>query len=280
MVTYMIDNIASGKVLDVPNHSADNGIQIDQWSDNGGVNQQWELVDAGGGLVKIVNVESKKVLHVRDSKAANGVPVEQWDDHASDPSQTWKVADGGRGLTKFFSALGGNKVLDIPGGNRTDGVGLQIWDDVNAPSEHWALVMTNVKLLNAGSGKVMDLPGFNTSDGTVIAQWEDNGGANQRWRLYPIDSGLYSIGNMASAKFLDIGPGSPASDGPQIVQQPMRQTAMTQRFALKDSGDGAKVIVNAAAGQPIHSSRGSKDNGSVICLIGGGGDPTMGWKLV
>ncbi|MRH87473.1 hypothetical protein GFY24_08385 [Nocardia sp. SYP-A9097] len=279
MVTYMIDNVASGKVLDVPNHSAENGIRIDQWSDNGGANQQWELADAGNGLVHILNLENKKALRVRGAQVANGAAVEQWDANG-DPSQLWKVSDGGRGMVKIFSALGGNKVLDIPGGGSTNGLGAQIWDDVNVASEHWALIMTNVKLVNAGSGKVMDLPGFNTADGTVIAQWEDNGGANQRWRFYPVDAGVYTIQNMASGKFLDLGPG--ATDGPAIVQQPMRTSAMSQRWVLKDGGGGTKCIVNMAAAAPIHSNHASKDNGSLLCLYSSGGaaDPTTTWNLL
>ncbi|APA99412.1 RICIN domain-containing protein [Nocardia seriolae] len=189
MVNYVIDNIASSKVLDVPNHSTNSGVQIDQWTDNGGLNQQWDLVDAGNGLVKIVNVENKKVLKVRAAQTVNGTAVEQSTDAPGDPSQLWKITNFRHGQVQIFSALGSNNVLDIPGGNASDGVGAQIWDNVSVASESWALIMTDVKILNSITGEVMDLPGFNTTDGTVIGQWDDNGGANQRWRFYPIDVG-------------------------------------------------------------------------------------------
>lgn len=279
MVSYLINNIASGKMLDVPNHSTENGVRIDQWTDNGGANQHWELVDAGNGLVKIRNVESKKVLQLRDSKPVNGGVVEQSDDTGL-PKQHFKISDGGRGMVKIFSALPSNQVLDIPGGNPADGVGLQVWNDVDVASEHWALIMTDVKIVNTASNKVMDLPGFNTADGTVIGQWEDTGGVNQRWRLYPIDTGLYLIGNMASGKFLDVGPVVGTVDGPQVVQQPMRPGAMTQRWSLvTDATSGVKQIVNAAVKQPMIVSGLSTNNGAPICLLGKPG-PITAWNFV
>ena len=36
-------------VLDVPNQSTTPGVQLDQWTSNGGANQQWQFVSAGGG---------------------------------------------------------------------------------------------------------------------------------------------------------------------------------------------------------------------------------------
>jgi hypothetical protein len=42
---YVI-NAFSGKVLDNPGFSTSNGVQMDQWQWNGGLNQQWFLVQA------------------------------------------------------------------------------------------------------------------------------------------------------------------------------------------------------------------------------------------
>jgi hypothetical protein len=41
---YKIVSRSSGKVLDVPGASTANGAIIEQWTDNGGQNQQWSLV--------------------------------------------------------------------------------------------------------------------------------------------------------------------------------------------------------------------------------------------
>lgn len=63
MVYYKIVSAATGKALDVPNFSTADGTLIDQWGDNGGANQHWQLVDVGNGLTKIVtSLAAGKVL--------------------------------------------------------------------------------------------------------------------------------------------------------------------------------------------------------------------------
>jgi len=45
---YKLRSRASGKVLDVPGRSADPGALLQQYSDNGGNNQLWQLISVGG----------------------------------------------------------------------------------------------------------------------------------------------------------------------------------------------------------------------------------------
>ena len=41
---YKLVNRNSGKVLDVVNNSVADGTIVDQWTDNGGANQQWTFL--------------------------------------------------------------------------------------------------------------------------------------------------------------------------------------------------------------------------------------------
>jgi hypothetical protein len=43
---YTLQYTASGKVLDVNDGSTTPGLQLQQWTANGGTNQQWQLVPA------------------------------------------------------------------------------------------------------------------------------------------------------------------------------------------------------------------------------------------
>ena len=74
---YKIVNRNSGKVLDVPASSRSEGVQLDQQSDNGGANQQWQVVTSGG-YVTIVNRNSGYLLDVSGGSKANGGAVVQW----------------------------------------------------------------------------------------------------------------------------------------------------------------------------------------------------------
>ena len=59
---FYIVNAASGKVLDDPGASPNNGAVIDQWQLNGGANQRWDLVPVGNGNYFIQNEASDLVL--------------------------------------------------------------------------------------------------------------------------------------------------------------------------------------------------------------------------
>ena len=74
---YKIVNRNSGKVLDVPASSKSEGVQLDQQPDNGGANQQWQVVTSGG-YVTIVNRNSGYLLDVSGGSKANGGAVIQW----------------------------------------------------------------------------------------------------------------------------------------------------------------------------------------------------------
>src|SRR6266566_4114664 len=66
MTTFKIASQFDGKVLDVPGFATGNGAVIQQFQDNGGVNQQWQLILANddGITYKIVSQGTGKVLDV------------------------------------------------------------------------------------------------------------------------------------------------------------------------------------------------------------------------
>ena len=80
----------SGLVLDVPGASTANGALIEQWTDNGAVNQQWSLVSVSSGYYKIVSRNSGLVLDVTGASTANGALIEQWPDNGG-TNQQWSL---------------------------------------------------------------------------------------------------------------------------------------------------------------------------------------------
>ncbi|TYP78975.1 endo-1,4-beta-xylanase/mannan endo-1,4-beta-mannosidase/arabinogalactan endo-1,4-beta-galactosidase [Paenibacillus methanolicus] len=43
---FKLENRASGKLIDVSSGSLDDGANVLQWADNGGANQQWQIIEA------------------------------------------------------------------------------------------------------------------------------------------------------------------------------------------------------------------------------------------
>jgi hypothetical protein len=72
-------NLLSGKCLDVQAVSNDDGAIIQQFSCNGGPNQDWIVADAGpAGVIRLVARSSGKVLDVKNAATADGTPLIQW----------------------------------------------------------------------------------------------------------------------------------------------------------------------------------------------------------
>ncbi|GHO46881.1 RICIN domain-containing protein [Ktedonospora formicarum] len=128
----------SGKVLDVQGQSTQDGGSIIQYSDNGGTNQQWQLVDTGDGYVKIVNRNSGKLLDVSGQSTANGGPVIQYHDNGG-ANQQWQIVDIGGGYVKIINRHSG-KALDVTGQSTSDGAPLEQWDYWGGANQQWQIV--------------------------------------------------------------------------------------------------------------------------------------------
>ena len=87
---YTLVNRNSGKVLDVAARSTANGARVQQWADNGGANQQWQLIDVGGGYYKLINRNSGLSMEVANWSTASGEQIQQWDDNGG-AWQQWRL---------------------------------------------------------------------------------------------------------------------------------------------------------------------------------------------
>ena len=62
--TFKIECVADQKVLDVPECSSDNSVQLIAYSSHGKDNQKWKLVELDRGAYRIESIESGKVIDV------------------------------------------------------------------------------------------------------------------------------------------------------------------------------------------------------------------------
>jgi hypothetical protein len=80
----------SGKCLDVPDASRTGGVQIQQFSENGGDNQFWAVVPDQQGYFVIVNLNSGQVLDVRGNRTDDHAEVQQYPFNGGD-NQRWQL---------------------------------------------------------------------------------------------------------------------------------------------------------------------------------------------
>ncbi|GAB3853960.1 RICIN domain-containing protein [Dactylosporangium cerinum] len=88
---YTLRYVPTGKVLDVNGGSTTEGLPLQQWSANGGANQQWYLRPAADGYYTIVNVASGLLADVYGQSGNDGAQVVQWGAN-NGTNQQWQLA--------------------------------------------------------------------------------------------------------------------------------------------------------------------------------------------
>ncbi|MEU2118507.1 non-reducing end alpha-L-arabinofuranosidase family hydrolase [Streptomyces sp. NPDC016459] len=136
--SYVLVNRTSGKALDVHNLATHDGARITQWTRNDQNQQQWQLIDSGGGYYRIKSRHSGKVLDVHNGSTANGGPIVQWAD-LNGANQQWRLADSSDGHVRFIARHSG-KALEVQGGSTADNANIVQYDDWGGGNQQWQLV--------------------------------------------------------------------------------------------------------------------------------------------
>lgn len=135
---YKIVNRNSNKLIDVNSNSTADGASIIQWSDHGGINQQWEINDLGNGYKKIISRSSGKLIEVKGWSTENGAKIDQWSDNGG-TNQHWKFVDAGNGYYRIINRNSG-KALNVTDSSTSDGAELEQWTDNAWSSQQWKMV--------------------------------------------------------------------------------------------------------------------------------------------
>jgi cytochrome c len=109
-VNYRLTAVHSGKLADISGVSTAAGALLQQWSATGGLNQQFDFLDSGGGYYRIRARHSGLVLQA--ASTSSGADITQQTDTGA-VSQQWRVVDQGSGVVSFV--------------NRQSGLAMDVW---------------------------------------------------------------------------------------------------------------------------------------------------------
>ncbi|WP_405086134.1 RICIN domain-containing protein [Microbispora sp. NBC_01389] len=87
---YTLRYVPTGKVLDVNGSSTTEGLQLQQWTANGGANQLWYLRSTGDGYYTIVSYSSGLLADVYGASTSDGAQVVQWSANGG-ANQQWQL---------------------------------------------------------------------------------------------------------------------------------------------------------------------------------------------
>jgi len=119
------------------------GAPIIQWPCNGSFAQQWYALSPGGNVVNYQNCSSAMWLDARGT-AKNGTPVQLWS-YARISNQNWQPGKAGKdGIPPLISRVSGTSsyCLDVPGGEATPGLAMQIYRCNGSPSQEWLITVS------------------------------------------------------------------------------------------------------------------------------------------
>jgi hypothetical protein len=134
-VNYHLVVSQGGKLADINGRSTAAGALLIQWTSNGGLNQQFDLLDSGSGYFRIRARHSNLVLQVASNNSGADI-TQQPDSNAT--SQQWKFTDQGNGiytLTNRQSSL----VMGVAGSSTTDGAHITQSADTGNGSQRFQL---------------------------------------------------------------------------------------------------------------------------------------------
>jgi len=133
--TYTITNVNSGKPMEVAGAGTSDGDNVQQWSDNGGTHQQWDVSSNGDGTYTVTNVNSGLLLEVANADTSDGANIRQYSD-TDHPCQDWNIIDNGDGTYRLENANSGS-VADVEGFSTDDGANIIQWPWNDTDNQKW-----------------------------------------------------------------------------------------------------------------------------------------------
>ena len=210
---YTIENIKSGKLLNVVGSDSESGTQVEQREEQpSNEGQKWIVQDAGNGYYSIISRLNGLYLTVGGTGA--NCDLMYVENPTGGDNQKFQIIESGvpqgekiveEGIYKIVLANAPTQSLTVDGGKREDGANVHIWEYTNATQQQFELVYNEdgyYEIIPTHSGKRLDVVGYGNESN--VDQWADNGGNdNQRWVIRKSKAGNYNIISKRDSLYLD-----------------------------------------------------------------------------
>ncbi|MEL6650862.1 MAG: RICIN domain-containing protein, partial [Bacteroidota bacterium] len=196
---YVIRSRHSNKVFQIAGSSISNGGNLQQWTQNGGDTQKWQIEKLASGNYRIKSVHSNLYLEAAAFGTGNGTNIQQWTWTGTN-SQQWSFESTEDGYF-FLKNIHNNKYADVSGYSTADGGNLHLWTKHGGNNQQWELIPVDApalippKLLSQ-TGAFSDLATLTPAAGLIPYRtnsplWSD-GAKKKRWVAIPNDGSFDS----------------------------------------------------------------------------------------
>lgn len=281
--TYTIQAAANTNyVLDIAGGSTSDGGNVQIYSKNNTLAQNFVVTSVGNGYYKIACEGTGKVLDVSGGSSANGTNIQQYKWNGS-AAQCWRFIDAGNGSYYIQSKLG--TVLDIVSGAIYAGNNVQTYMLNETNAQKWKLSKLNYADIAEGTytiqtalstNKVLDISGGSVDNSANVQIYDKNGTTAQNFVVKKLADHEYQITCENSGKALDVAGGS-ASAGTNVWQY-NKNNSNAQRWRFIDVGNGYYYIVSKL-GTVLDVSGASTANGANVQTYTLNKSNAQKWKL-
>lgn len=286
---YTIES-AFGKNVETSTNPVTNEstIQINEFSNED--NQKWYFKDTGDGYYYISSVlDSSMNIDVKWGNNIPGTLAQMY--YANNTiSQEWMLKSAGDGYY-YLIARCNNLYLDVSGGNQKNGTKLQLWSGNNTDSQKFLIkeVIQPEQTIEDGDyvihsalndKMVIDVSGGKTSNYTNVQLYERLNYTNfsQMWHVTYLGDGYYSFSTLLNEnKLLDLNNGFEINGG--NIQIFDGNNTDSQKFVIKDVGDGYYSILTSNNYKYVDVSGGLTSNGTNIQVYQGNGTDSQKFRF-
>ena len=225
---YSIQNVGSGKFMDVSEYGAGDDIVQFRYSDGQpSSNEKWYVIWYGNAYYIVPAVQPDKALDIDNGIMSNGTNVHLWTQTCGETQQLdldFKGESGnlslptGRtlddGTYSIRAAKNNQYALGVDNDSLENGANIQLWEYSSSNQfEHFKFVHLGDGLYsieNCGSGKFLNVSEWGQGDNVV--QFRNGSPANnEKWYVVPDSGDYYLVPYCQSTKALDIDNGTMAN---------------------------------------------------------------------
>lgn len=238
---YTIENVLSGKMMDLKDSGTDNGTNIQQYSSNQTTAQKWYIsTTRNDGYYTISTViNHKKVVDVYGANTALGTNVSIYTLNRTD-AQYFKFVKTTRpqvtlkdGIYVLRSCLSNSYVASVPSKKTENNENVALYRNAGNNFQKWQIMSVGngyYKVINLGSRKALHVVGAGKANGTNVVQYTWRESKAQKWKISGC-RGIFTFTSMANGLALDVASGSAANNA--NIQMYSSNGTRAQKFRLE-----------------------------------------------
>ena len=243
----------SGKVLDVPGASKESCVELQQYSGNNTMAQQWLIKEAEDGYYYIISGCSGLYIDIPGGRAVEKSKIQLYEGNETDAQkfkftkvEELKTDKIDNGTYYISSALDERKVISIDDGKYGDVANAQIWDkaekeyqkfDVQYNKEVGAYIITAEH-----SNKSLDVLYAGQDNYTNVIQYRTHNGTSEQWILKKTEDGYYNIISKCNYLNLDVNGANKANGSNIQMYEGNGTNAQKFKFVKAEKNESTRSI--------------------------------------